>query len=443
MNATKQAQPTKPASMRPFFTVWTGQIFSLLGSELVQFALVWWLTTTTGSATVLALATMVAVLPRVFVSPVAGALVDRWNRRLVMMAADALSALAIIVLAVLFATDAVQVWHVYVVMFVRAACGAFHWPAMQASTTLMVPEEHLARVAGLNQALQGVGAIVAPPLGALLLSILPMQGVLAVDVVTAILAISPLLFVHVPQPERTETAAQQARPSMVADLREALHFLRAWPGILMIIAIAVLVNLLIFPALSLQPLMVTEHFGGDVLQLAWLQSAFGVGMVAGGITLSVWGGFKRRSLTGLLALALNGAGFAVIGLVPAGAFPLAVGAMFFAWFMNPIANGALFAVLQTIVPAEMQGRVFTLLQSAAGAMIPLGLAIAGPLADVLSVQTWFLVAGVAMAVMGIGALFVPAITRLDDVVADKSAATASSTEAAGIDDPVAVPASAR
>jgi DHA3 family macrolide efflux protein-like MFS transporter len=437
MNATKQAHSQKTASMRSFFTVWTGQVFSLLGSELVQFALVWWLTTTTGSAMVLALATMMAVLPRVFVSPVAGALVDRWNRRTVMMMADGLSALAVMVLAVLFAFDAVQVWHVYVVMFVRAACGAFHWPAMQASTTLMVPEEHLARVAGLNQALQGLGAIVAPPLGALLLNVLPMQGVLAIDVVTAILAISPLFFVHIPQPERAEAAAQASRPSMVADLREALRFLRAWPGILMIIVIAVLVNLFIYPALSLQPLLVTEHFGGDALQLAWLQSAFGVGIVSGGITLSVWGGFKRRSLTGLLALALGGAGLAVIGVAPANAFPMALGAMFFAWFMNPIANGALMAVLQIIVPADMQGRVFTLLQSAAGAMIPLGLVIAGPLADVLGVQIWFLVAGVAMAVMGIGARFVPAITRLDDIANLKSA------EPANLDDTVAVPASAQ
>jgi DHA3 family macrolide efflux protein-like MFS transporter len=437
MNATKQALSKKPVSMRPFFTVWTGQVFSLLGSELVQFALVWWLTTTTGSAVVLVLATMMAVLPRVFVSPVAGALVDRWNRRTVMMVADGLSALSSVVLAVLFAFDAMQVWHVYLVMFVRAACGAFHWPAMQASTTLMVPEEHLTRVAGLNQSLQGLGAIVAPPLGALLLEVLPMQGVLAVDVVTAILAISPLVFIHIPQPERTAAAAGASRPSMVADLREAVRFLRAWPGILMIIAIAVLVNLLIYPALSLQPLLVTEHFGGDALQLAWLQSAFGVGMVSGGITLSVWGGFKRRSLTGLLALALGGAGFAAVGVAPANGFPLALGAIFFAWFMNPIANGSLMAVLQVIVPADMQGRVFTLLQSAAGAMIPLGLVIAGPLAEVLGVQIWFLVAGIAMAVMGIGALFVPAITRLDDIANLKSA------KATALDDAVAVPAGAQ
>jgi DHA3 family macrolide efflux protein-like MFS transporter len=437
MNATNQIRLAKPGSMQPFFVVWTGQVFSLLGSELVQFALVWWLTTTTGSAMVLALATMMAVLPRVFVSPVAGALVDRWNRRLVMMVADGLSALAIVVLAVLFAFDAVQVWHLYVVMFVRAACEAFHWPAMQASTTLMVPEEHLARVAGLNQALQGLGSIVAPPLGALVLNVLPMQGVLAIDIVTAILAITLLLFVHIPQPERTAAAGQASRPSMVADLREALRFLRALPGILLIIAIAMLINLLIYPALSLQPLLVTKHFGGDALHLAWLQTAFGVGIVSGGVTLSLWGGFRRRSLTGLLALTLSGAGFAAVGVAPANAFPMALGAMFFAWFMNPIANGSLMAVLQIIVPADMQGRVFTLLQSAVGAMIPLGLAIAGPLADTLGVQIWFLVAGVAMAVMGIGALFVPAITRLDDMVNSKRA------EAASIADPAAVPAGAR
>jgi DHA3 family macrolide efflux protein-like MFS transporter len=179
------------------------------------------------------------------------------------------------------------------------------------------------------------------------------------------------------------------------------------------------------------------------LQLAWLQSAFGVGMVSGGVTLSVWGGFKRRSLTGLLALALGGAGFALVGVAPSNAFPMALAAMFFAWLMNPIANGSLMAVLQIVVPAEMQGRVFTLLQSAAGAMIPLGLLIAGPLAGVLGVQIWFLIAGIAMAVMGLGALFAPAITHLDDIAGQKTTKVASVAEPASIVDAGAVAASAQ
>jgi DHA3 family macrolide efflux protein-like MFS transporter len=428
--------------MRPFFTIWTGQIFSLLGSSLVQFALVWWLTKATGSATVLALATMMALLPQVFVSPIAGALVDRWNRRAVMMVADGLIALAVVVLAALFALDAVQVWHIYALMFIRAAGAAFHWPAMQASTSLMVPKKHLARVAGLNQALQGLGSIVAPPLGALLLDVLPMQTILAIDVVTATLAIVPLFFVHVPQPEHPATAEQASQVSVVADLREGLRFLWGWPGMLMVMGIAMLINLLLHPAMSLQPLLVTDHFGGDALQLAWLQSAFGIGYVAGGITLSAWGGFKRRTVTGLLALALNGVGFAVVGLAPANGFPLAVGATFFAGFMNPIVNGSMFAVLQVTVPPEVQGRVFTVLVSGAGAMVPLGLAIAGPLADALGVRVWFVAAGIAMVAMGVGAFFVPAIMRIEDKAAETST-TGDDRQTSIADDGLTVPTAAR
>jgi DHA3 family macrolide efflux protein-like MFS transporter len=348
-----------------------------------------------------------------------------------MMVADSLSALAVVVLAVLFASDVAQMWHVYVIMLVRATCAAFHWPAMQASATLMVPQEHLARVAGMNQALQGLGAIVAPPIGAMLLAILPVQSILAIDVLTAAIAVAPLFLVQVPRPARAGPSTA-SRPSMLSDLRAGVNFLRGWPGILMVICIAVIVNLLAFPAIALQPLLVTDHFGGDAPQLALLQSAFGIGMVAGGVTLGAWGGFRKRSLTGLLALALNGVGLTVVGLAPASAFPLAVGGMLFAWFMNPIANGSLFAMLQTIVPAEMQGRVFTLLNSAAGLMAPLGLAIAGPLGDVLGVRVWFLIAGLAMTVLGIGALFVPAIVSLDQAPTVSRQGSVAAAETPGL-----------
>jgi DHA3 family macrolide efflux protein-like MFS transporter len=412
---TSIAKEEKSQSIAPFFVVWTGQAFSLLGSQLVQFALVWWLTMTTGSATVLAFATMMALLPQIFLSPIAGALVDRWNRRIAMMVADGMIALATVVLAVLYAADLVQIWHIYALMLVRATGAAFHLPAMQASTTLMVPEKHLSRIAGLNQSVYGVANIVAPPLGALLLVLLPVQGILAIDVGTAMLAIVPLFFIYIPQPQRTEAPERaEGQPSLLADLREGLRFVWGWPGMMMIIVIATLFNLLVNPGLSLVPIMVTEYFGGGALEFAWMESAAGVGMVLGGITLAVWGGFKRRIGTALLALILLGIGITVIGLTPAAVFPLAVGAIFFVGFVSPIVNGSLFAVLQVSVPPEMQGRVFTLVMSGAGAMTPLGLAIAGPVADALGVQAWFLIGGIATIVMGVGAFFVPAIMRVED-----------------------------
>ena len=137
-------------------------------------------------------------------------------------------------------------------------------------------------------------------------------------------------------------------------------------------------------------------------------------MLAGGITLGIWGGFKRRAVTGLLALALNGVGLAVVGLAPGSAFPLAVGANLFAWFMAPFANGAIFALLQAAVPADMQGRVFTLVQAGSGAMAPLGLVIAGPVADALGVQAWFLIAGLVMALIGAVGLSIPTLVRLEE-----------------------------
>ncbi len=188
---------------RRFFTIWTGQAVSLFGSTLVQFALVWWLTKETGSATILATATLVALLPQIFLSPIAGALIDRWNRRRVLIIADGAIALFSLGLAVLFLLGKEQVWQIYVIMFIRSLGGAFHWPTMQASTSLMVPDSQLSRVAGLNQALQGAMSIVAPPLGALLLSALPMYGIILIDVVTACFAITPLFFIPIPQPVKT------------------------------------------------------------------------------------------------------------------------------------------------------------------------------------------------------------------------------------------------
>jgi DHA3 family macrolide efflux protein-like MFS transporter len=188
------SQPKTGGWARRFFTIWTGQALSLFGSALVQFALIWWLTQESGSATVLAIATLVGMLPQIVIGPFAGALVDRWNRRIIMIAADAMIAIFTLLLAYLFATGTIQIWHVYAIMAIRSLGGAFHFPAMAASTPLMVPDEQLTRINGLNQALQGVNSLVAPPAGALLISILPTQGILMIDVGTAMLAILPLLF---------------------------------------------------------------------------------------------------------------------------------------------------------------------------------------------------------------------------------------------------------
>lgn len=412
---TQEAGKNIPSDWKPrFFSIWTGQAFSLLGSSLVQFALIWWLTQTTGSATVLATASLAGLLPQVILGPFTGALVDRWSRRLTMMVADGLIALATLVLVGLFWTGTVEIWHIYVLLFFRSAAGGFHWPAMQASTSLMVPKEQLSRVQGINQTLQGLLNIGSAPLGALLLGVLPMHQVLAIDILTALLAILPLFFVTIPQPQRVLVETQSGQqPTYWQDLRAGFRYVWSWPGLVLVAIMATVINLLSTPAFALLPLLVTKHFGGAAIQLAGMESAFGIGMLVGGLLLSVWGGFRRRVLTSLLGLSLMGIGMIGLGFVPAHLFGLAIAMTFVIGVSSPITNGPLFAVLQDVVAPEMQGRVLSLIMSIAAAMTPLGLVIAGPLADRLGVQSWFIIGGVSTLLMAVGGLFIPAIMNLE------------------------------
>jgi DHA3 family macrolide efflux protein-like MFS transporter len=187
----------------------------------------------------------------------------------------------------------------------------------------------------------------------------------------------------------------------------------AWSGLLAIILMAMALNFIVNPAFSLMPLLVTKHFGGGALQLGWLESAWGVGVVAGGLALSAWGGFRRRVITSLMGVVGMGLGTLAIGLSPAHAFTLALAGMFFGGFMNPMANGPLFATLQSTVAPEMQGRVMSLVGSGAAAMMPLSLLIAGPVADAVGVRVWYVIGGLACVAIGLAAFAIPAIMNVD------------------------------
>lgn len=402
---------------RAFFVIWGGQALSLLGSRLVQFALIWWLTETTQSATVLAMASLVGLVPQVVLGPFVGVLVDRWDRRRVMLLADASVALATLALGILFWLGMAQVGYVFLVLFIRALGGSFHWPAMQASMTLMVPEKHLTRVQGLNQTLNGGLNIAAAPLGALLLALLPMQGIIAIDVGTALFAITPLLFIAIPQPPR---AAQEGKGpaafwrSFRQELGDGLRYVRGRRGLRILMGQAVMVNLVLSPAFSLLPILVTDHFGGGALQLGWLESASGLGIVAGGALLGAWGGFSRRIITaqsGLLGLGLS---VLLLAFTPHSLFGLGVVAIFAVGLALALTNGPIHALMQATVAPEMQGRVMSLLGSLATAMTPLGLAVAGPVADWLGVQTWYVAGGLVALLIGVGGFFSTSLMNIEE-----------------------------
>jgi DHA3 family macrolide efflux protein-like MFS transporter len=410
---TEAADPIEQRNWKPpFFTIWTGQAFSLLGSQLVMFALIWYLTQETGSATVLATATLAGMLPQIFLGPLAGSFVDRGNRRRIMMLADASIALLTMGLAVLFATGLVQVWHIYAAMFLRSLGQSFHGPAMTASTSLMVPRRHLARVQGVNQTLNGGLNIIAAPLGALLLETLPMQSILAIDVVTALLAVVPLLFIAVPQPEKTvEPGVKDS--TFWQDFRAGFDYVFRWQGLLLTLLMTTAINFLLTPAGSLTPLLIKNFFNGGAKELAWFEASFSIGVIAGGLLLGVWGGFKRHIVTALVGLVGIGVFIFIVGIVPTTGLTIAVASMFGVGIAVPITNGSLGAIFQTAVEPGMQGRVFTLIGSVSSAATPISLLLAGPLADTLGIQSWYVAGGLLCILMGVGGFFIRTVMQIE------------------------------
>lgn len=411
-----------------FFTIWSGQAVSMLGSRLAGFAFVWYLTATTGSATVLAMGTLFSMLPDVIITPIAGALVDRLNRKTVLIVFDALTALVTLILALLFAFTEVQIWQIYLVFFLRSTFGSFQWTAMLTSTSLMVPKEQLARVSGMNQTLNGIMGILAPPMGAFLVGILSMSGILMIDVVTALLAIVPLFFFHLPQPVRSKAQKDdngKIKFNLWHDLVEGFRYVGTLPGLMMIILIAMLINFVVSPAFSLLPILVTGYFQKGAIDLGIMESVFSIGFVVGCVLLSIWGGFKNRLVTTMSFLILMGISITLIGFVPANLFYLATSFLVLAGITNPLVNGPLMAALQARVDPEKQGRVFSLLHAGAVLATPIGLAIAGPVSDAIGVQVWFIIGGLVCVLMAVISFMNPKVIELGRVVETSTTQTAT------------------
>lgn len=389
-----QASNLKNNWKRHFIPFWVSQMFSILGSSLVQFTLVWWLTRETGSATVLATASVFALIPEIVVQPFAGAIVDRVNRKMVIIVADAIIALATIGLGVLFYLDRVEVWLIYGIMLLRALGSAFHYPAEQASVALMVPEEHLARIAGLNQASRGIINIVSAPMGALLLELLDVEGSLLIDVVTAAIAIGIVAFTLIPKQQELAKQGKSWFGTVMRDMRDGFLYLVSWKGLMVLTGLALVFKVALSPAFSLIPLLVYEHLNGDAVQYSLVEVVAGVGIILGGLVLGMWGGFKKSVYTMFLGGLGVGLGIFLMGFIPKGKIYWILPPIFLVGFMIPIIDGPIIAILQAKVDNEYQGRVMTLFGSIINISGPIGLIAAGPVSDKFGIQIWFITAGI-------------------------------------------------
>jgi DHA3 family macrolide efflux protein-like MFS transporter len=361
---------------KTFLLIWFGQLISLAGSGLTGFALGVWVYQRTGSATQFALISLFTTLPGIVFSPIAGALVDRWDRRMAMILSDTGAGLCTLSIALLFLAGRLEVWQIYIVMAVSSTFSAFQWPAYSAATTLLVSTENLGRASGMVQLSEAAAQIGAPVLAGALIGVIQIQGVILIDFATFLFAVFTLLMARVPRPERTA----EGRAAQASLLRESAYgwtYIRARPG---------LFGLLIFFAVNNFAMGIVQVlFTPLVLSfttpfiLGVLLSVAGFGFLAGSILMSVWGGPKQRVYGILGSNLLLGIVLFAAGLPPS--VWILGGAAFLAFLSTPITNGCSQAIWQSKTAPDVQGRVFAVRRMIAWASLPLAYLVAGPLAD--------------------------------------------------------------
>jgi len=365
-------------TMFTFTMICVGQFFSLLGTAMTGFALAVWAWEITGQATALALVGFFSFAPIVLVSPVAGALVDRWNRKLTMMFSDLAAGVSTLAVLLLYTTGNLQIWHLYVTNAFAAAFQAFHFPAYSAAVTTMVPKEQYGRASGMLSLAQNISHVFAPVAAAIVLGIIGINGVLTVDLVTLLVAVGILLLVRIPQPAVTE-AGLRSRGSIWKESIYGFRYIHERPSLLGLLLVFFSFNLISTFGFTVLAPMILARTANNAVILGSVMSASGAGGVVGSILLSIWGGPKRKIKSVLF-------GGIVVGILSSF---LGVGSDLTSWlptaflltFLIPTINGSSQAIWQAKVAPDVQGRVFSSRLLIAQISSPVSMLIAGPLAD--------------------------------------------------------------
>ncbi|HBT65943.1 MAG TPA: MFS transporter [Ruminococcaceae bacterium] len=395
---------------RSFFTIWAGQAVSLITSAVLQMAIIWYLTDKTGSALVLSMATMVGFLPQAVLGTMIGVLVDRWSRKIVMIGADLIIAAAGAALAIVAITTELPVWVVMMVLFIRSVGTAFHSPALNAVTPLLVPEDQLTRCAGYSQSVQSVSYILSPAIAAFLYAAWDLNAVIALDVLGALVACATVVAVAIPKQNADTNIAQG---SIIQEAKAGYKIIGQNKGLFALLWIGAVYCFVYMPINALFPLMSMSYFGGTTTHASIVEIAFAIGMLAGGLLLSTWGGFKKRAISIIASLCAMGGALVVSGLLPTHGFLIFLLCSAVMGLSAPFYNGVQTALLQEKIQAEFLGRAFGLLGSIMSLAMPLGLIVSGVFADQIGINHWFALSGAFILALALLSAMLPHIKELD------------------------------
>ena len=368
----------RAAGFFSFTVVWIGQVFSLLGTNMTRFALTIWAWQITGKATTLALVAFFSFTPTILASPLAGALVDRWNRKLAMMLSDLAAVISTLIVLLLFFTGNLQIWHLYVTGAFTGFFQAFQFPAYSAAVTTMVSKEQYSRASGMLSMASFGSNIFAPILAAIFLGIIGISGILTIDIVTFLIAIGALLTVHIPKPLTSEEG-RKSKGSLWKESVYGFHYIYARPSLMGLLIIFFCLNLTVTFTSTLFSPMILARTANNTTILGIVESALGVGGLVGGIVLSIWGGPKRRIHGILIGMTLAMLGLLIFSLGQSLHFWVLTS--FFTLFFVPIINGSSQTIWQSKVAPDVQGRVFANRSLISQISAPVSMLMSGPLAD--------------------------------------------------------------
>ena len=363
--------------MRTFLIIWLGQFASLLGSEMTNFAITIWAWEITGQATLLSFIMAVTQIPRLLISPFAGIWVDRFNRKYLMLLGDAIAGLSTIALLILFLTDHLHIWHLYVSDAINGLFGYIQGLAHSASMTLIVAKQHYARASAFESLQMSGSYVVAPAIAGAIYAIAGLGGILMIDLATFGVAIATLSLISIPQP----TEQPQSAPSepVLRQLTFGMRYLLSHPSLVVLLGFFLISNLIDSASFTILPAMVLARSGNNATIWGMLLAFFGAGGLLGGLTISIWGGAKRRIHGVLIASAIWKAGLIVLAL--AQQTFVKIGTALTCGFCSPFPGSCSQAIWRAKVEPEVQGRVFATRFLLTQLATPLGAAIAGPLAD--------------------------------------------------------------
>ncbi|MFU1594454.1 macrolide efflux MFS transporter Mef(A) [Streptococcus dysgalactiae] len=393
-----------------FYTIWAGQAVSLITSAILQMAIIFYLTEKTGSAMVLSMASLVGFLPYAVFGPAIGVLVDRHDRKKIMIGADLIIAAAGAVLAIVALYMELPVWIVMIVLFIRSIGTAFHTPALYAVTPLLVPEEQLTKCAGYSQSLQSISYIVSPAVAALLYSVWDLNAIIAIDVLGAVIASITVAIVRIP---KLGDQVQSLEPNFIREMKEGIVVMRQNKGLFALLLLGTLYTFVYMPINALYPLISMEYFNGTPMHISITEIAFASGMLAGGLILGRLGSYEKRVplITG--SFFMMGASLAIAGLLPPSGFIIFVVCCAIMGLSVPFYSGVQTALFQQKIKPEYLGRVFSFTGSIMSLAMPLGLILSGFFADRIGINHWFLISGILIIGIAIVCPMMTEVRKLD------------------------------